>query len=44
MDRNFVLASALSLAVLVGWMYLTGGTNRDQEMGVKPPEQPEAID
>jgi len=44
MDRNFVLASALSLAVLVGWMYLTGGADRDQVAGVNPPTQAEAID
>jgi len=37
MDRNFVLACALSLAVLVGWIYLTGGPDQAQESREIPP-------
>jgi len=37
MDRNFVLACALSLAVITGWMYLTGGSSRQQQAGEKTP-------
>ena len=44
MDRNFFLALALSLAVIVGWMYLTGNPNRPQQSGVNPPTQTESTD
>ena len=44
MDRNFVLACALSLAVLVGWIYLTGDPNPERELGGKPPINPQAVD
>jgi YidC/Oxa1 family membrane protein insertase len=44
MGRNFVLACALSLAVLVGWMVLTGDPNRGQRAGEIPPEQAQPID
>jgi YidC/Oxa1 family membrane protein insertase len=44
MDRNFVLACALSLAVITGWMYLTGGSNREREVGGTPPTQTETTD
>jgi len=44
MDRNFVLACALSLLVIVGWMYMTGGADRDRTAGVNPPTQTEASD
>ena len=38
MDRNFVLACALSFAVLVGWMLLAGDARRVE----RPREQPSA--
>ena len=47
MDRNFVLACALSLAVITGWMYLTGGSSQQQPTGVSPSEEvqpPDAIE
>jgi YidC/Oxa1 family membrane protein insertase len=44
MDRNFVLACALSLAVITGWMYLTGGADRQGQPGVNPPTQTEPAD
>jgi YidC/Oxa1 family membrane protein insertase len=44
MDRNFVLACALSLAVLVGWMFLTGDPNREQRSRGIPPEKPQVPD
>jgi YidC/Oxa1 family membrane protein insertase len=44
MDRNFVLACVLSLVVITGWMYLTGGSNRQSEPGVNPPTQSESTD
>ncbi|MBW2692981.1 MAG: membrane protein insertase YidC, partial [Deltaproteobacteria bacterium] len=44
MDRNFVLACALSLAVITGWMYLTGGANQQSQPGVNPPTQAEPAD
>ena len=44
MDRNFVLACALSLVVITGWMYLTGGSNRQSQPGVNPPTQSESTD
>ena len=44
MDRNFVLACALSLAVLVGWIYLTGDPNREQKPGENFPTQPQPSD
>jgi len=42
MDRNFVLACALSMAVLVGWIYLTGDSDQAQRsQGISPtPAQP----
>jgi YidC/Oxa1 family membrane protein insertase len=44
MDRNFVLACALSLAVLVGWMVLTGDPSREQGSREIPPEQSQPVD
>ena len=44
MDRNFVLACALSLAVLVGWIYLTGDPNGQQRTGGIPPESTQPSD
>jgi YidC/Oxa1 family membrane protein insertase len=44
MDRNFVLACALSLAVITGWMYLTGGSSPERQPGVNPPTQTESAD
>jgi YidC/Oxa1 family membrane protein insertase len=44
MDRNFVLACVLSLVVITGWMYLTGGSNRQSEPRVNPPTQSESTD
>jgi YidC/Oxa1 family membrane protein insertase len=44
MDRNFALACALSLAVLVGWMLLTGDPDREQGSRGIPPEQPQLVD
>jgi len=44
MDRNFVLACALSLVVIVGWMYLTGNSSKQQPPGVNPPTQVEPVD
>ena len=44
MDRNFVLACALSLAVLVGWMYLTGDPDREQRSGGNSPTKTQPID
>jgi YidC/Oxa1 family membrane protein insertase len=44
MDRNFVLACALSLAVLVGWIYLTGDPDREQGSLENPPANPQPID
>ena len=44
MDRNFVLACALSLAVLVGWMYLTGDPDRAQRSGGNDPTSVQRID
>jgi YidC/Oxa1 family membrane protein insertase len=44
MDRNFVLACALSLAVLVGWIYLTGDSDREQRATQPPPAQPQPVD
>jgi len=44
MDRNFVLACALSLVVITGWMYLTGASNRQNQPGVNPPTQSESTD
>jgi YidC/Oxa1 family membrane protein insertase len=44
MDRNFVLACALSLAVLVGWMYLTGDPSREQRSGEIPHTQSQPAD
>jgi len=44
MDRNFVLACALSLVVLVGWIYLTGDPNREQRSTGNPPAQPQLVD
>jgi YidC/Oxa1 family membrane protein insertase len=44
MDRNFVLACALSLAVLVGWMYLTGDPDRERESGGNPPIHTQPLD
>ena len=44
MDRNFVLACALSLAVLVGWIYLTGGPAPEKKSGEIPPIQSQPID
>ena len=44
MDRNFVLACALSLAVLVGWMYLTGDPDRERRSGGNLPTQAQPID
>ncbi len=44
MDRNFVLACALSLAVIVGWMYMTGNSNKQHQMGANPPTQVEPAD
>ncbi len=44
MDRNFFLACALSLAVLVGWMYLTGGAERRGAPGETPPTTSQPID
>jgi YidC/Oxa1 family membrane protein insertase len=44
MDRNFVLACALSLVVITGWMYLTGASNQQNQPGVNPPTQSESTD
>jgi YidC/Oxa1 family membrane protein insertase len=44
MDRNFVLACALSLAVLVGWIYLTGGPEPGQRSTDNSLAQSQAID
>ncbi len=44
MDRNFFLACVLSLAVLVGWMYLTGDAERRRPPGETPPTTPQALD
>jgi YidC/Oxa1 family membrane protein insertase len=44
MDRNFVLACALSLVVITGWMYLTGGANRPSQPGVNTPIESEPND
>ena len=44
MDRNFVLACALSMAVLVGWIYLTGDSDREQRAGEIPPAQSQPVD
>jgi YidC/Oxa1 family membrane protein insertase len=44
MDRNFVLACALSMAVLVGWIYLTGEPDQEQRSGGIPPAQPQPMD
>jgi len=44
MDRNFVLACTLSLAVLVGWMYLTGDPDREQKLGESPHSQSQPTD
>jgi len=44
MDRNFVLACALSLAVLVGWIYLTGDPDGQQRTGEIPPESTQPSD
>jgi YidC/Oxa1 family membrane protein insertase len=44
MDRNFVLACALSLAVLVGWIYLTGDPDREQGSLENSPANPQPID
>ncbi len=44
MDRNFVLACALSLAVLVGWMYLTGDPDRERKSGGNPPIHAQPLD
>ncbi len=39
MDRNFILACVLSLAVLSGWMYLTSDPARERQVGGNSPEQ-----
>ena len=44
MDRNFVLACTLSLAVLVGWMYLTGDPGREQKSSELSRTQSQPID
>ena len=44
MDRNFVLACVLSLAVLLGWMYLTGDSTREQLVGEYSPDKAQHTD
>ena len=44
MDRNLVLACTLSLAVLAGWMYLTGGLDSERRSGGNSPTQTQPID
>jgi len=44
MDRNFVLACALSLAVLVGWLVLTGDPDREQGSREIPPDKSQPVD
>jgi len=42
MDRNVILAFVLSLAVLVGWMYLTGDTKQHAPIEASPAGHAEA--
>jgi YidC/Oxa1 family membrane protein insertase len=44
MDRNFILACALSLVVVTGWMYLTGGPSNRAPVEINSGEQTEARD
>jgi len=44
MDRNFVIACALSLVVLVGWIFLTGDPDREQGSRVNQPIPSQAVD
>ncbi|MCH7598408.1 MAG: membrane protein insertase YidC [Myxococcales bacterium] len=44
MDRNFVLACVLSLAVLLGWMYLTGDSTREQLVDEYSPDKAQHTD
>jgi len=41
MDRNFILACALSLLVITGWMYLTGGPKQHAPIEASPTGQAE---
>jgi len=44
MDRNLFLACVLSLAVVVGWIYFTGGAERRPESGGNTPTQSQTAD